>query len=153
MYTKIDLHGTYNLVRIHKGDEWKTTYRTCYSHFEYVAMPFGLTNARMLSCEHVSMNKWAQVNFFENILLTSIEFFWHVEQNIWWCEGIFYHVSWMNDILGWKWMKNIKDGCQTYEKSWMTHYLTHKGWKNFMLVLSWKIQHMKCWCNTSNYTS
>jgi len=57
VYTKIDLHGTYNLVHIKKGDEWKRTLKTCYSHFEYVLMPFGLTNARMLSCEHVSMNK------------------------------------------------------------------------------------------------
>jgi hypothetical protein len=23
VYTKIDLHGTYNLVHIQKGDEWK----------------------------------------------------------------------------------------------------------------------------------
>jgi hypothetical protein len=30
----------------------------------------------------------------------------------------------------------IKDGCQTHEKSWMTHYFTHKIWNNFMLVLS-----------------
>ncbi len=44
MYTKIDLCGTYNLVRIQEGDEWKTMVKTCYSHFEYVVMPFGLTN-------------------------------------------------------------------------------------------------------------
>jgi hypothetical protein len=40
MYTKIDLHGAYNLVCIWEGDEWKTTFRTCYGHFEYVVMPF-----------------------------------------------------------------------------------------------------------------
>jgi hypothetical protein len=45
MYTKIDLCGTYNLVGILKGDEWKTISKTCYGHFEYVVMPFGLTNA------------------------------------------------------------------------------------------------------------
>jgi hypothetical protein len=44
VYTKIDLCGTYNLVRIQEGDEWKTMVKTCYSHFEYVVMPFGLTN-------------------------------------------------------------------------------------------------------------
>jgi hypothetical protein len=27
MYTKIDLCGAYNLVRIWKGDKWKTTFR------------------------------------------------------------------------------------------------------------------------------
>ncbi len=45
MYAKIDLCGTYNLVHIQKGDEWKTAFRTCYIHFEYVVMPFGFTNA------------------------------------------------------------------------------------------------------------
>jgi hypothetical protein len=32
-------------VHIREGDEWKTSFRTCYGHFEYVVMPFGLTNA------------------------------------------------------------------------------------------------------------
>ena len=45
VYTKIDLRGAYNLVRIRKGDEWKTAFRTRYGHFEYTVMPFGLTNA------------------------------------------------------------------------------------------------------------
>lgn len=45
IYTKIDLRGAYNLVRIKKGDEWKTAFRTRYGHFEYNVMPFGLTNA------------------------------------------------------------------------------------------------------------
>ncbi len=44
MYTKIDLHGTYNLVRIQEGNEWRMTFKTCYSHFEYVVMSFDLTN-------------------------------------------------------------------------------------------------------------
>ncbi len=45
MYTKIDLLGRYNLVRIRKGDEWKMTFKSCYNNFKYVVMPFGLTNA------------------------------------------------------------------------------------------------------------
>ena len=45
VYTKIDLRGAYNLVRIKAGDEWKTAFRTRYGHFEYNVMPFGLTNA------------------------------------------------------------------------------------------------------------
>ena len=49
VFSKIDLRGAYNLVRIKPGDEWKTTFRTRYGHFEYKVMPFGLTNAPTVS--------------------------------------------------------------------------------------------------------
>ena len=45
IFTKIDLKLGFNLVRIKEGDEWKTTFRTRYSHYKYLVMPFGLTNA------------------------------------------------------------------------------------------------------------
>ena len=44
IYTKIDLRGAYNLVRINKGNKWKTTFQTRYGHFKYNVMPFGLIN-------------------------------------------------------------------------------------------------------------
>ena len=47
-FTKIDLWGAYNLVRIRPRDNWKTAFRTRYRHFEYTIMPFGLTNVPTL---------------------------------------------------------------------------------------------------------
>ena len=44
-YTKIDLRGAYNLIKVKEGDEWKTAFRTRYGLFEYYVMPFGLANA------------------------------------------------------------------------------------------------------------
>ena len=40
MYTKIDLKHTYHLVQIPEGDEWKTTFHTCYSSFGWCVMPY-----------------------------------------------------------------------------------------------------------------
>eukprot|EP00079_Xenopus_tropicalis_P035201 XP_017948972.1 PREDICTED: RNA-directed DNA polymerase homolog [Xenopus tropicalis] len=45
IFSKLDLRGAYNLVRIREGDVWKTAFRTCYGHFEYLVIPFGLCNA------------------------------------------------------------------------------------------------------------
>ena len=45
VFTKIDLRGAYNLVRIAPGDEWKTAFRTRYGLFDFMVMHFGLTNA------------------------------------------------------------------------------------------------------------
>jgi hypothetical protein len=44
-FTKLDIHGAYNLIQMAQGEEWKTTFRTQYGLFESLVMPFGLTNA------------------------------------------------------------------------------------------------------------
>ena len=45
IYTKLDIQDAYYNLRIAKGDEWKTAFRTRYGLYEYYVMPFGLTNA------------------------------------------------------------------------------------------------------------
>ncbi|MBW0575528.1 hypothetical protein O181_115243 [Austropuccinia psidii MF-1] len=44
IFSKIDLRGAYNLLRIKEGDEHLTAFRAKYGRYEYLAMPFGLTN-------------------------------------------------------------------------------------------------------------
>ncbi|MBW0547372.1 hypothetical protein O181_087087 [Austropuccinia psidii MF-1] len=45
IFSKINLCGAYNLVKIKEGDKHLTAFRTKYDSFEYLGMPFGLTNA------------------------------------------------------------------------------------------------------------
>ena len=45
VFTCLNLPTAYAYIRIKKGDEWKTAFRTRHGHFEYYIMPFGLTNA------------------------------------------------------------------------------------------------------------
>jgi hypothetical protein len=45
VYTKLDVKDAYYHLRIAKGNEWKTAFRTKYRLYEYLVMPFGLTNA------------------------------------------------------------------------------------------------------------
>lgn len=44
-FTKLDITDAYNRLRIKKGEEWKTAFKTKFGHFEYLVMPFRLTNA------------------------------------------------------------------------------------------------------------
>ena len=45
IYSKIDLHHAYHLVRISKGNKWKTAFKTHYESFKWLVIPFSLTNS------------------------------------------------------------------------------------------------------------
>jgi len=45
IFTKLDFYNVYHGIHIKKGDEWKTIFKTYYSHFKYLVIPFSLTNA------------------------------------------------------------------------------------------------------------
>ncbi|MBW0486532.1 hypothetical protein O181_026247 [Austropuccinia psidii MF-1] len=45
IFSKIDLCGEYDPLRIKEGDEHLTSFRAKYDSYEYLVMPFGLTNA------------------------------------------------------------------------------------------------------------
>ena len=44
-FTKLERMDGYHLIRIGKGDEWKTAFRTRYGHYEYKVMPLLLVHA------------------------------------------------------------------------------------------------------------
>jgi len=76
IYTKIDLRHAYHLVRIATGDEWKTTFRTCYGSFEWLVMPEGLTNApagfqRFMNDIFADMIDISVVIYLDDILIYS----------------------------------------------------------------------------------
>jgi len=45
IFTKLDLKDGYHLIRIKKGDEWKSAFRTRYRQYEYKVLQFGVVNA------------------------------------------------------------------------------------------------------------
>ncbi|MBW0501048.1 hypothetical protein O181_040763 [Austropuccinia psidii MF-1] len=45
IFSKIDLHCAYSLLRIKEGDEHLAAFRTKYGSYEYLVMPFVLTNS------------------------------------------------------------------------------------------------------------
>jgi transposase InsO family protein len=43
-FTTLDVSAAFHKLRIKKGDEWKTAFRTRYGLFEWLVVPFGVTN-------------------------------------------------------------------------------------------------------------
>jgi len=56
VFSKIDLRGAYNLVRISDGDEWKTAFRTRYGSYEFQVMHMSLKIS--------FMNRWKEAGAF-----------------------------------------------------------------------------------------
>src|SRR5258707_15487807 len=76
IYSKIDLKHAYHLVRIAKGDEPKTVFRTRYGSYEWQVMPFGLSNTpaafqRFINEVLRDLMDVCTVGYLDNILIYS----------------------------------------------------------------------------------
>ena len=72
-FTKIDRKNGYHLIRIKKGDEWKTEFRCRYGLFEYTVMRFGLVNTtatfqRMINHIFQDMLDKGMITFMDDII-------------------------------------------------------------------------------------
>lgn len=45
VFTQLNLHNVYHLLRIQEGGEWKTAFNSPNGHYKYLIMTFGVTNA------------------------------------------------------------------------------------------------------------
>ena len=76
MFSRIDLRSGYHKLKVRAEDIPKTTFRTRYSHYEFLVMSFGLINAPVVFMElmnrvfHDYLDKFIIV-FIDDILLYS----------------------------------------------------------------------------------
>ena len=88
-FIQLDLTSGYHQMRIKEGNEWKTAFKTWYSHFEYQVMLFGLSNAPTSFQGYINKILAKKLNIFvivylDNILIyTKNEGQGHVEA-VWW---------------------------------------------------------------------
>jgi hypothetical protein len=74
VYTKLDLKKTYYKIRIKKGNEWKTVFKTKYGHFEYKIIFFSLVNTSATFQAYINrvligLIDISCVAYFNNILI------------------------------------------------------------------------------------
>ncbi|KAI4894775.1 hypothetical protein NFI96_013552 [Prochilodus magdalenae] len=85
IFTKLDLRSAYNLVRVRKGDEWKTAFLTSRGHYEYKVMSFGLRNAPSVFQAFINdvlrdMLGRFVIAYIDDILIYSPDYSTHVQQ-------------------------------------------------------------------------
>ncbi len=89
-------------MRIRKGDEWKTAFRTRYGHFEYQVMLFGLTNAPATFQGYINKILAEKLNVFVIVYLDDILIYTeskskeHVEAVRWVLEQLRKHSLYAN---------------------------------------------------------
>ncbi len=92
IFMKLDLRNAYHLVRIRKGDEWKTAFNTLTGHFEYLLISFGLSNSPAVFQTLVNYVLRDLVNWFVFVYLDDILIFSQNERD---------HIQHVRLVLQW----------------------------------------------------
>ncbi len=82
-FIKIDICNVYHCIRIHKSDEWKTTFHTRYDQFEYQIMLFELINASMIFQFYVNHALKLFMNICCVIYLNDILIYFETKKQHW----------------------------------------------------------------------
>jgi len=82
-FIKIDICNIYHCIQIHKNDEWKTTFYTCYDQFEYQMMLFELINASAIFQFYVNHALKLFMNICCIIYLNDVLVYFEMKEQHW----------------------------------------------------------------------
>ena len=71
-FTKLDLKGAYNLIRMKTKKKWKTIFRIRYKHYEYTMMSFELINVSTIYQKMINDALREHLNVFVIAYLNNI---------------------------------------------------------------------------------
>ena len=84
-FIKLDFKNAYHRIRIRKSDEWMTTFRIRYDHFEYAVMSFGLVNASVTFQTLINKILRELINHICVIYLNDILIYFKTREKHWKC--------------------------------------------------------------------
>ncbi len=82
-FIKIDICNVYHCIQIHKNDEWKMTFYTCYDQFEYQMMLFELINASAIFQFYVNHALKLFMNICCMIYLNDVLVYFETKEQHW----------------------------------------------------------------------
>ena len=68
--TKLDVSAAFHKIRLAKGEEWKTAFRTRYGLYEWMVTPFGLTGAPATFQRYIN---WALREYLDDFCTAYID--------------------------------------------------------------------------------
>ena len=84
-FIKLDFKDAYHRIKIHKNDEWMTTFRTRYDHFEYAIMSFELVNVSVTFQTLINKVLRELINYICVIYLDDILIYFKIREKHWKC--------------------------------------------------------------------